>query len=78
MAERPEWHALWTRLYQVALDLGDPGDDTPLADLQDEARHRLPLASLRRRVVVTATSGQLPEAEGNNREITGRGGYRVR
>jgi hypothetical protein len=56
MAERPAWHALWTRLYQVALDLGDPGDDTPLADLQDEARRRLPLAGLRRRVVVTATA----------------------
>jgi Methyltransferase domain len=56
MAERPGWHALWTRLYQVALDLGDPGDDTLLADLQDEARRRLPLAGLRRRVVVTASS----------------------
>jgi SAM-dependent methyltransferase len=39
-------NALWTRVYQVALDLGDPGDDTALADLQDEARHRLPLVGL--------------------------------
>jgi SAM-dependent methyltransferase len=56
MAERPEWHALRTRVYQIALDLGDPGGDTALADLQDEARHRLPLAGLSRRVVVTATT----------------------
>lgn len=56
MAERPEWHALRTRVYQIALDLGDPGDDPALADLQDEARHRLPLAGLSRRVVVTATN----------------------
>jgi len=61
MAEQPGWHALWTRVYQVALDLGDPGDDTALADLQDEARRRLPLTGLSRRVVVTATSGQLPK-----------------
>jgi SAM-dependent methyltransferase len=61
MAERPGWHALWTRVYQVALDLGDPGDDTALADLQDEARRRLPLAGLSRRVVVTATSGRRPK-----------------
>ena len=53
MAERPEWHALRTRVYQIALDLGDPGDDIALADLQDEARHRLPLAGLSRRVVIT-------------------------
>jgi SAM-dependent methyltransferase len=56
MAERPEWHALRIRVYQIALGLGDPGDDTALADLQDEARHRLPLAGLSRRVVVTATT----------------------
>jgi SAM-dependent methyltransferase len=56
MAERPEWHALRTRVYQIALDLGDPGDDAALADLQDEARHRLPLAGLSRRVVITATT----------------------
>ena len=52
---RPEWHDLWTRVYQIALDLGDPGGDTVLADLQDEARHRLPVADLVHRVVVTAT-----------------------
>jgi SAM-dependent methyltransferase len=67
MAERPEWHALWTRLYQVALDLGDPGDDTLLADLQDEARRRLPLAGLRRRVVVTASSLPRPGASDRSR-----------
>jgi hypothetical protein len=55
------WHILWTRVYQVALDLGDPRDDTGLADLQDEARRSLPLVGLSRRVVVTATGGQLPK-----------------
>jgi ubiquinone/menaquinone biosynthesis C-methylase UbiE len=54
---RPQWHELYTRVYRVALDLGDPGDDAPLAGLQDEARQRLPLADLVRRVVVTAKSG---------------------
>ena len=60
MQTRPEWHDLWTRVYRVALDLGDPVGDTLLADLQDEARHRLPLADLIDRVAVTATApGQL-------------------
>jgi hypothetical protein len=27
---RPEWHDTWTRVYQVALDLGDPGGTTCL------------------------------------------------
>jgi len=54
IADRPEWHDLYTRVYQVALGLDDPGDDAPLADLQDEARQRLPLADLIHRVVVTA------------------------
>ena len=53
---RPDWHDLWTRVYRVALDLGDPGGDVLLADLQDEARHRLPVANLVHRVVVTATA----------------------
>lgn len=53
---RPEWHDLWTRVYRVALDLGDPGNDTMLADLQDEARLRLPMAAFLQRVVVTATA----------------------
>jgi ubiquinone/menaquinone biosynthesis C-methylase UbiE len=56
MEARAEWHDAWTRVYQVALDLGDPGGDVLLADLQDEARQRLPLADLRHRVAVTATS----------------------
>jgi SAM-dependent methyltransferase len=28
MQARPEWHDAFTRVYQVALSLGDPGDDT--------------------------------------------------
>jgi len=56
MQARPEWHDLWTRIYHVALDLGNPGDDALLADLQDEARHRLPLADLVHRIVITATA----------------------
>ncbi len=53
---QPEWHDAFTRVLRVALDLGDPGDDALLADLQDEARHRLPVADLMRRVAVTATA----------------------
>jgi ubiquinone/menaquinone biosynthesis C-methylase UbiE len=53
---RPEWHDLYTRVYRIALDLGDPRDDAGLASLQDEARRRLPEAGLTRRVVVTATA----------------------
>ena len=53
---RPGWHNLWTRICQAALDLGDPGDDAPLTDLQEEARNRLPLADLVHRVVITATT----------------------
>jgi ubiquinone/menaquinone biosynthesis C-methylase UbiE len=57
MDARPEWHDQWTRVYQVALDLGDPGHDALLADLQDEARQRLPVANFAHRVAVTATAG---------------------
>lgn len=53
---RPEWHDLWTRVYRVALDLDAPGGDVPLADLQDEARRRLPMADFIRRVAITATA----------------------
>ena len=60
MQAEPEWHDLWTRVYQVALDLGDPGDDALLADMQDEARHRLPIADLAHRVVITATAPDRP------------------
>ena len=56
MQARPEWHDTFTRVYQIALSLGDPGDDGLLADLQDEARQRLPLAGLHDRVVVVATA----------------------
>ena len=42
MEARLEWHDTYTRVYQVALGLGDPGDDALLADLQDEARQQLP------------------------------------
>jgi ubiquinone/menaquinone biosynthesis C-methylase UbiE len=52
---RPEWHDLFTRVFQVALDLGDPGEDVGLASLQDEARQVLPKADLVDRVVGTAT-----------------------
>jgi cyclopropane fatty-acyl-phospholipid synthase-like methyltransferase len=52
---RPEWHDLFTRVFQVALDLGDPGEDVGLASLQDEARQALPTAHLVDRVVGTAT-----------------------
>ena len=61
MAARPEWQDLYTRVYRVALDLGDPGGDAVLADLQHEARLRLPLADLSHRVVVTATAPGRPE-----------------
>ncbi|HTB54699.1 MAG TPA: methyltransferase domain-containing protein [Trebonia sp.] len=61
MEARPEWHDLWTRVYRVALDLGDPGGDTLLAGLQDEARHRLPVANLIHRVAVTATAPGQPQ-----------------
>jgi SAM-dependent methyltransferase len=53
---RPEWHDAFTRVYQVALDLGDPGDDAYLADLQAEARRRLPVADLVLRIAITATT----------------------
>lgn len=56
VAVRPDWHDGWARVYRVALDLGDPGDDTLLASLQDEARNRLPLAAVMDRVAVTATA----------------------
>jgi len=52
---RPEWHELFTRVFQVALELGDPGDDIGLASLQDEARQALPKAGLVDRVVGIAT-----------------------
>lgn len=52
---RPEWHEFYTRIYQTALELGDPGEDTALAALQNEARLRLPTAELLDRVQVTGT-----------------------
>lgn len=57
----PEWHDTWTRVYQAALDLGDPGGDVTLADLQDEARQRLPMADLLHRVAVAATAPGGPQ-----------------
>ena len=51
-----EWHELWTHVYRLALESGDPGGDVLLADLQDEARNLLPLAGLLRRVIVIATT----------------------
>jgi len=56
MEARPQWHDLWTRVYRIALDLGDPGGDVLLANLQDEARSRLPIADLCHRVTVIATA----------------------
>jgi hypothetical protein len=56
MEARPEWHDTFTRVYRVALSLGDPGDDALLGDLQDEARQRLPLTDRQDRVVVVATA----------------------
>jgi ubiquinone/menaquinone biosynthesis C-methylase UbiE len=50
---RPEWHELFTRVYEVALELDATGDEA-LAALQHEARRHLPLAGLVDRVVVTA------------------------
>jgi len=52
---RPEWHELFTRVFRVALELGDPGEDLGLASLQDEARQALPQAELVDRVVGIAT-----------------------
>ena len=52
---RLEWHDLFTRVFKVALELGDPGEDVGLASLQDEARRALPMAQLLDRIVGTAT-----------------------
>jgi ubiquinone/menaquinone biosynthesis C-methylase UbiE len=51
-----EWHELYTRVYETALALGDPGADTGLAEFQGEARQMLPTADLVDRVLVTATA----------------------
>jgi len=61
VAVRGEWHDYFTGIYQIALSLGDPGDDVALANLQDEARQRLPTADAIDRVVATATR-PLPDA----------------
>jgi hypothetical protein len=42
-------------VFQVALELGDPGEDVGLASLQDEARQALPKAHLADWVVGSAT-----------------------
>jgi SAM-dependent methyltransferase len=60
---RPEWQELYLRVFQTALDLGDPGDDALLAGLQKEARHRLALADLTLRVVITATAPRVTAGE---------------
>jgi ubiquinone/menaquinone biosynthesis C-methylase UbiE len=62
MEDRPEWHDLFTRILRIALDLGDPGDDARLAELQDEARQILPVADLMHRVIVTAIAPGRPRA----------------
>jgi ubiquinone/menaquinone biosynthesis C-methylase UbiE len=61
MQARPEWHDAFTRVYKVALNLGDPGDDAYLADLQDEARRLLPVADLTHRAAITAAAPSRPE-----------------
>jgi predicted TPR repeat methyltransferase len=60
MEARAEWQDTFTGVYRAALGLGDPGDDARLADLQDEARRRLPLADLQDRVAVIATAPYRP------------------
>lgn len=57
---RPDWHEVYTRVYRTALDAGDPAGDTALANLQDEARERLPTANLIDRVVAI---GSRPAAD---------------
>ncbi|GAA2581026.1 hypothetical protein GCM10010399_08490 [Dactylosporangium fulvum] len=52
----PDWTATYLAIYQVALTLGDPGDDLGLAGLQQEAARRLPTAHLLHRVAVTAVA----------------------
>lgn len=52
--QRPAWTDTYLRIYRVALELGDPGEDTALAGLQAEAKRRLPTAHLLRRVAVSA------------------------
>ncbi len=51
---RRAWDTTWTRIYRIALSLGDPGKDTVLAGCQDEAHRRLRTAHLLRRVAITA------------------------
>jgi ubiquinone/menaquinone biosynthesis C-methylase UbiE len=67
---RPEWHELFTRVFRVALELGDPGADLGLASLQEEARQALPQADLVDRVVGRATR---PEASVSQHGLPCRG-----
>jgi hypothetical protein len=64
MQAQPEWHDLFTRVYRVALDLGEPDDGAPLATLQAEARRQLPWADLVHRVTITATTHNRPQIRG--------------
>jgi SAM-dependent methyltransferase len=59
---RPVWHDLFTRVFEVALELGDPGEDVGLASLQEEARQALPQADLVDRVVAAATRPRPPSS----------------
>jgi SAM-dependent methyltransferase len=71
---RPEWHELFTRVFQVALEFGDPGQDVGLASLQDEARRALPMAQLVDRVVGTATRpGPRPGGQASLQNAPGTG-----
>lgn len=61
---RPDWHEVYTRVYRTALDAGDPAGDTALANLQDEARERLPTADLIDRVVAIGSRTAATDAAG--------------
>ncbi|WP_052809998.1 class I SAM-dependent methyltransferase [Streptomonospora alba] len=53
---RPAWDSAYQAMYRLALEHGDPGSDTALQGLQQEAQQRLPTAHLLQRVAVTATA----------------------
>ncbi|MGH3978117.1 MAG: hypothetical protein ACRDRZ_03805 [Pseudonocardiaceae bacterium] len=52
--EHPPWMDVQRRVFELALEAGDPGDDAALRALQDEARSILPIHDELRRVLVVA------------------------
>jgi hypothetical protein len=58
MEAPPEWHDAWTRVYRVALGLGDSGGDV---GLQDEGQPHLSVANIVHRVAVTETAPSRPQ-----------------